>query len=49
MPEGAACMDGSWDHNRDGKLLIYDIICILTLKIIEFEKSEKAKNELAIQ
>ena len=28
------CVDASWDHKRDGKLLIYDVICIELQKII---------------
>ena len=37
MPEGSAiCVDGSWDHRRDGHLHIFDVICIQTGKIIDF-------------
>ena len=38
MPDDATvCMDGSWDHKRFGKLHIFDVICIETMKIIDFE------------
>lgn len=37
MPEiSTVCVDGSWDHRRDGRLLIFDVICIETKKIIDF-------------
>ena len=29
-------VDGSWDHCRDAKLHVYDVICIQTKKIIIF-------------
>ncbi|KAK8890102.1 hypothetical protein M9Y10_034862 [Tritrichomonas musculus] len=53
MPEKAtACMDGSWDHKQDRKLLIYDIICIETQKIIDFvliiRKSEKKQGNTTV-
>ena len=31
------CVDGSWDHHKDGKLLVFDVICIQTKKIIDLE------------
>lgn len=37
MPEiSTVCVDGSWDHRRDGRLLIFDVICIETKKIFDF-------------
>ena len=29
-------MDASWDHRRDGRLLVFDAICIQNKKIIDF-------------
>lgn len=29
-------MDGSWDHRRDGKMIIYDVIYLETKKIVYF-------------
>ena len=38
IPQNASVsVDGSWDHRRNGKLLIFDAICIQTGKIIDFE------------
>ena len=38
MPiRATVCVDGSWDHKRDGKLLVYDVICIELQKIVDFE------------
>lgn len=53
MPENSGvCADGSWDHRRDGKLLVYDIISILTKKIIDFDiqirKSAKRKGNTTV-
>lgn len=37
MPKNSSiCVDGSWDHRRDGHLHIFDVICVQTGKIIDF-------------
>ena len=46
------CVDASWDHKRDGKLLIYDVISIELQKIIDFEiiirKTPKRKGNVEV-
>ena len=38
MPEKATVsIDGSWDHRRNGKIMILDLICQQTHKIVDFE------------
>jgi len=38
MPDNAiASIDGSWDHRRNGKVMILDLICEQTHKIVDFE------------
>ena len=38
MPENAAVgMDGSWDHSRNGKIMILDLICEQLHKIVYYE------------
>ena len=38
MPEKAiASIDGSWDHRRNGKIMILDLICEQTHKIVDYE------------
>ena len=53
MPiRATVCVDGSWDHKRDGKLLVYDVICIELQKIVDFEvivrKTPKRKGNYII-
>ena len=52
LSNSTICIDGSWDHKRDGKLLIYDVICIELQKIVDFEliikKSPKRKGNYII-
>lgn len=38
MPENSVItLDGSWDHRRNGKVMILDVICQQTHKIVDFE------------
>ena len=38
MPNNAiASIDGSWNHRRNGKVMILDLICEQTHKIVDFE------------
>ena len=38
MPDKATVsIDGSWDHRRNGKVMILDLICEQTHKIIDYE------------
>lgn len=37
MPQNASvCVYGPWDHRRNGKLLVFNIICLQTKKIVDF-------------
>ena len=46
MPKrSSVCVDGSWDHHNDGKLLVFDVICIQTKKIVDFEVEIRASQK----